>query len=197
MLVVELELVGSGGCLQLPLLKSSEDTDAPPSLTVVFSRPDCGCFPGCDLDNLLTVDFEAQTAVLTDARQDGPSDGTRFSSSWYWLMRCTMPGSLRQSQLLKQRSEFDSMLRGEVMRRLFSDFTTPEYGLRARMAWFFLNFYATPASVVGDWLMMYHQYSTIFEGALGNYRRLSFSMFTDRALRKSLDQVKKTCCPDP
>ena len=91
----------------------------------------------------------------------------------------------------EQKREFDKEVRHELTRQYYSDLMTPEYGLRARMGWFFMNFYATPSSAVNDWLAMYRQYSTIFAGALGNHRSLSFKMFSDKALRKSLDQVTR------
>lgn len=62
------------------------------------------------------------------------------------------------------------------------------------MTWFFLNFYATPATGVNDNLLMYKQYETIWRGALGNYRTLSLHMFNDGALRKSLDQLEEVQC---
>merc|ERR1712216_787368 len=78
--------------------------------------------------------------------------------------------------------------------QFFQDFTNPEFGLRARMTWFFLNLYAAPASIVDDWLLMYRQYEALFHGALGNYRSLALKMFGDEALRKSLDQLEEVEC---
>ena len=59
---------------------------------------------------------------------------------------------------------------------------------------FFLNFFATPSSIVNDHLAMWKQYMVVFDNALGNYRKLSLRMFNDEALRKSLDQVGAGCC---
>ena len=83
----------------------------------------------------------------------------------------------------------------DLQERFFADFTNPELGVRARMTWFFLNFFATPSSIVNDHLAMWKQYMAVFDNALGNYRSLSLIMFNDEALRKSLDQVgADSCC---
>lgn len=62
------------------------------------------------------------------------------------------------------------------------------------MTWFFMNFYATPASVVGDMTLMWKQFARIWTHALGNYRQLALEMFSDAALRKSLDQLQEVAC---
>ena len=59
------------------------------------------------------------------------------------------------------------------------------------MAWFWLNWYAVPASAINDWLLMSQHYYTIWTGALGNYRTMARNMFNDVALRKSLDQFEE------
>ena len=50
--------------------------------------------------------------------------------------------------------------------------------------------YSTPVDEI-EWDMVRYmrQYNRIWEGALGNWRELSFAMFTDAALRRSLDQL--------
>ena len=62
------------------------------------------------------------------------------------------------------------------------------------MTQFFMNLYATPSSIVNDWLLMSQQYHSIFKLSMGSYRDLSIAMFRDMALRKSLDQLQEVPC---
>eukprot|EP00854_Cymbomonas_tetramitiformis_P033785 gene33785-43533_t len=77
----------------------------------------------------------------------------------------------------------------------FTNMLNPGAGLRARMTWFFLNWFATPLSAIdNDYLLMYQQYNTLWTQALGDYRALAVDMFNDGALRKSLDQLDDIVC---
>lgn len=151
------------------------------------------CDPACDLSTLLTIDYEKQTAMLTDTSQTGP-DNTKFTAPWYVLRECVRAEESRQTFEVNRYNHFKNAVKGELWDLLLTDFTSRQYGLRARMTFFFLNFYATPSSNVNDDLLMYKQYHTIFDGALGNWRSLSYQMFVDGALRKSLDQLEEVEC---
>ena len=82
-------------------------------------------------------------------------------------------------------------MKDDLFAQYWKDFTNPHYGLRARMSWFWMNWYAVPATALNDWLLMSQHYYTIWTGALGNYRTLAHNMFNDIALRKSLDQFEE------
>ncbi len=151
------------------------------------------CNPACDLRNHLTIDFEAETAMLTDTERLGP-DGTKFSSSWWVLKGCVSTDEARKQWEILRHNQLNQFIGIDLDAQFFSDFTDPDNGLRARMTWFFLNFYATPGTAVQDNLLMYKQYESIWRGALGNYRTLSLRMFNDGALRKSLDQLEEVEC---
>ena len=127
------------------------------------------CDPACDLSGLLTIDYAAETAMLTDTSDRGP-DNSRFTAPWYLLRECVRADSARKTFEVNRYNHFKNAVRGDLWDLLFTDFTSPQYGLRARMIFFFLNLYATPSTNVNDDLLMYKQYQTIFEGALGNWR---------------------------
>lgn len=60
----------------------------------------------------------------------------------------------------------------DLYKDFLNDFSNPAYGLRARMTFFFLNFYATPSSNVNEWLLMAQQYRTLFRvvsGTIGSW----------------------------
>lgn len=151
------------------------------------------CDPECDLRNLLTIDYEAHTAMLTDVSAKGP-DGTRATSKWKTLQQCMVTSSDRKLYEVERYNQIKGEVKLDIMRQYFLDFTNPKFGLRARMAWFFLNWFATPSTAVNDWLLMYKHYYTVWTGALGNFRTLARKMFVDAALRKSLDQFEEVEC---
>jgi uncharacterized protein (DUF1800 family) len=160
------------------------------------SHPDDASIPcdsKCDLRNLLTIDYKAQTAMLTDTSRVGP-DNTRVSAPWKILQQCMATDQARKTFEVARYNVVKGEVQDHTMEMYVNDFTKPKYGLRARMTWFWLNRYATPSSTVNDWLLMYQQYYTVWTGALGNYRALSRKMFRDTALRKSLDQAEEIEC---
>ncbi len=111
--------------------------------------------------------------MLTDTSQTGP-DNTKFTAPWYVLRECVRAEESRQTFEVNRYNHFKNAVKGELWDLLLTDFTSRQYGLRARMTFFFLNFYATPSSNVNDDLLMYKQYHTIFDGALGNWRCIAF-----------------------
>jgi hypothetical protein len=151
------------------------------------------CDPKCDLRKHLTIDYGKQSAMLTDTSWKGV-DGTKTTSSWYVLQECVRPDEARKQLEMSRQNQLSGQITKDLLGQFFQDITTPEQGLRMRMTWFFLNFYATPSSIVDNGLLMYKQYKTLFNGALGNYRSLSLQMFADEALRKSLDQLEEVEC---
>jgi uncharacterized protein (DUF1501 family) len=160
--------------------------------------PSVTCDPKCDLRSHLAIDFEAETAYLIDTNVrpvlEGGGLGHWQTSSFYTLMQCvTSPSHVRAFATI-QKNQVNGILRGELLTQYALDVMDPRKGLRARMTWFFLNFYATPKVIVNDNLLMWKQYKVIWEGSLGNYRRLALQMFNDEALRKSLDQLQEVEC---
>ena len=152
------------------------------------------CDTKCDLRNLLTIDYNAKTAMLTDTRARG-DDNTKNSAPWKILQNCLKTQDNRKTFEIQRYNVVKSKVRGKSIDMYVNDMTNPATGLRARMTWFWLNWYATPVSAIGnDWLLMYKQYYTIWTKALGNYRTLARTMFKDAALRKSLDQFEEVEC---
>ena len=103
--------------------------------------------------------------MLTDVSDRGP-DETRFTAPWYVLRECVRADESRQTFEVNRYNHFKNAVKGELRDEFFTDFTAPQYGLRARMTFFFLNFYATPSTNVNDDLLMYKQYHTIFDLSL-------------------------------
>ena len=134
--------------------------------------PSIPCDPACDLRKHLTIDYVAQTAMLTDTSRSGP-DGTHFTASWYILKQCVRPDEARDTFEINRHNLLNLYIQKDIAEQFFQDATNPENGLRSRMTWFFLNLYATPQSIVNDALLMYRQYEALYSGALGNYRSLS------------------------
>eukprot|EP00854_Cymbomonas_tetramitiformis_P003337 gene3337-4195_t len=159
--------------------------------------PNTTCDPQCDLPSMLNISVDAESAYLADNSWKGP-DGTKYSSSWYILRACTEdidPGSDWLKHSFEQKDQVRTAVQNDLFSTYQQDFRNPETGFRARMTWFFLNWYATPLSGIDDdYLLMSHQYSAIWGGAVGNYRELATVMFSDQALRLSLDQLEEVEC---
>jgi len=117
----------------------------------------------------MSVFWSLQTAMLTDTSDRGP-DNTKFTAPWYVLRECVRAEESRATFEVARYNHFKNAVKGELRNLFFTDFASPQNGLRARMTFFFLNFYATPSTNVNDDLLMYKQYHTIFDGALGNWR---------------------------
>jgi hypothetical protein len=151
------------------------------------SRP---CTPECDLEKLLDIDYQAETAMLKDVSWSGP-DGTTTTAKWYILKECVKAGTVRSFMEKNFRHPVINLFAGRDLKNLFfTDSLAPENGLRARMAFFFRNLYATPEGATTDWLQRYRQYETIWTHALGNYRTLALKMFNGTS---SLSESLITC----
>lgn len=156
------------------------------------------CETKCDFKHFFNIDYGKKEAFLKDTLEKGP-DGTKSAAIWYRLKLCAkrgggMPEKDRGAWEIKRSSTMGDRMADDIL-GLYSDlFKKPEYSLRARMTWFFLNFYATPKSIVGSFLPIYKQFHKVWTHSLGNYRQLAYEMFNDDALRKSLDQLQEVPC---
>lgn len=161
------------------------------------------CKTSCDLTELFEINRETKEAKLKDVRPTVPNTEGQAKRmdpepGWYRLKKCV---DTKHSNNYDPRRDLKEKFGGlgegvedSLKQRFLSDFTDPSKALRARMTFFFMNFYAVPFSNVNNWILMWRMYSTIWNGALGNYRELSRKMFADGALRKSLDQLENPPC---
>ena len=124
--------------------------------------PTIPCNPTCDLRKHLSIDYGKQTAMLTDTSQTGV-DGTWKTSSWSILKECVQYVGDKVGAEKEARAQFEfsrhnmlnSHITKDLLQQFFLDSSKPEQGLWMRMTWFFLNFYATPSTVVDDALLTY------------------------------------------
>ncbi|CAD7938576.1 unnamed protein product [Amoebophrya sp. A120] len=155
------------------------------------------CDPECDLTKFLDIYHNNSTAMFKPEHYQiwkGP-DGTKQTAPWFKLKTCAKPDNDRKTFEHERANQLKLKIAQYLQDRYFADFTSTSLGqIRARMTWFFLNFYATPKTAVNDDLLMYKQYETLWRGSLGNYRTLALQMFNDKALRKSLDQLEEVEC---
>lgn len=161
------------------------------------SNPAVSCDPSCDLETLLNVSFDEETAFLKNPGWRGV-DGSRETATFRVLKECTnlINGDADRKQYEKERNkQMKDAVAEDLYTLYFTHMNNPAAGLRARMTWFFLNWFATPLSAIDDdHLLMYQQFDTLWTQALGDYRALAVDMFNDGALRKSLDQLDDIVC---
>ena len=163
------------------------------------------CNPKCDLYDYMNVDLTKKTVYLQDVSETGTCPPDYFKvkrrgkqhfvcSKWWALKRCF---SIAKGWEMPRNSIMQYKVKIDLYYRFFQDMSDPVRNIRNRMAFFFQNFYATPFSLVGDWILMYKQYYNIYTHALGDYRKMSLNMFEDLALRAAEDQAEEVECWKP
>merc|ERR1712216_735471 len=88
------------------------------------------CDPACDLRKHLTIDYAAQTAMLTDTSRKGP-DGSFRTASWYILKECVRADEVRGTFEVNRHNLLNGYIKKDMEEQFFQDFTNPEFGLRA------------------------------------------------------------------
>lgn len=136
------------------------------------------CRAECDLGKYFDVDTDKQEAYLktnsTEAVGECPEGFTRTNrrgvtkdlsgrrlricAVWFKVMQCAYTPDARRQWEGRRNKWLQYRVRDEIKYQYLADFSRPEFGLRARMAFFWMNFYATQNSLVNDYLMMYRQY---------------------------------------
>eukprot|EP00392_Amoebophrya_sp_AT5.2_P007706 g7721.t1 len=170
--------------------------ERPDACTLAGTHPNNSnitCDPKCDLRYLITFHEHNSSAYLRETSSKGPCvhEGGTDSEPCYKTVRNCLKSPIDSVKKTGQHRDdsTSTAIEEDIKMTWYIDFTDPEKGLRARMTWFFLNFYAAPFGNVNDWILASKQYLNVWQYALGNYRKLALAMFNDGALRKSLDQL--------